>query len=207
MIEISGSHFLSPNKKLRLLSIFLAIHTAPASSQQTIGQKTHLSSSMVNNYIKDLKQKGLIYVIGETSKTQQYYLTSEGKVLLRDLLLSFSAEIVNLYGTVKRDIAKILQTFYEEGIRTVVLFGVADTAEVVHVAIKNTQLIVIGAVDTDKAKQGKLFNGFIVQTPEELKKMRPDAIIITSFAKQEEIYVDIKKLIGEEIKIKKLSDL
>ena len=207
MIRSINSAFLSPTKKSRRLAVLLAIHDAPESSQHSIGKTTRLSSSMVNNYIKRLKEEGLITVSGDTNRTQSYHLTADGQQMLREALLDYSADIVQLYGSVKREIAKILSGYYEEGIRTGVLFGAAETAEVVHLAIKETQLVMIGVVDSDAAKHGKPFNGLIIQAPEEIKRIRPDAVIITSFARQEEIHGYLKKLIGKKIKIKKLSDL
>lgn len=96
---------------------------------------------------------------------------------------------------------------HSEGISKVALFGAAETAEVVYTAIKETPLSVIAVVDNDPKRHGKTFNGFIIKKPEELKKIGADAIVITSFARQEEIHECIRQLLGEEIKVKKLSDL
>ena len=207
MIKQINSQYLSPTTKSRRLSVLLAIHDAPENSQHTIGRNTRLSSSMVNNYIKQLKEEGLITVAGNTNRTQSYHLTSIGQKTLREALLSYSTDIVQLYGSVKREIAKILSGYYDEGIRTVVIFGAAETAEVVHLSIKETQLVMIGVVDSDTTKHGKPFNGIIIRPPEEIKRIRPDAVIITSFARQEEIHRYLNKLVGKKIKIKKLSDL
>jgi predicted transcriptional regulator len=207
MIIPYESNFLSPTKFVRRLSILHVIHDQPDVSQHTIGRMTHLSSSMVNNYIKWLRDEGLIRVEGATNRTQSYHLTSAGNRMLRDSLLSYSAEIVQMYGSVKREMANILNEFYSEGIRTVVLFGAAETAEVVHAALKETDLVMIGVVDSDSQKQGCAFNGFVVKVPEELKKINPDAVVITSFAYQEEIYEDVLTLLGPDVLIKKLSDI
>jgi len=162
---------------------------------------------MVNNYIKCLQDEGTITVNGKTNRTKSYHLTSCGRNELRESLLAYSSEIVQLYSAVKREITQILNEFYQENIRTLVLFGVAETAEVVFAAIKESQLVVIGVVDSDPAKQGKSFNGIIVQEPEKLEEINPDAVVITSFGKQEEIYECIRKLVGDKIKVKKLSDV
>jgi DNA-binding MarR family transcriptional regulator len=207
MIKQVESAFLSPTKKSRRLSVLQAIHDEPESSQHAIGKTTRLSSSMVNNYIKRLKEEGLITISGDTNRTQSYHLTSDGQKDLRQALLHYSADIVQLYGSVKREIARILTGFYREGIRTIVLFGAAETAEVVHLAIKETQLVMIGVVDSDESKHNKPFNGLFVQPPEEIKRIKPDAVIITSFARQEEIFKYLKKIVGKKTKIKKLSDL
>lgn len=206
MISPFNSRFFSPTKAFRRLSVMLSIQDAPSKSQHAIGRETHLSSSMVNNYIKILEQEGYITVSGETNRTQRYYLTVPGRNLLREDFLAYSAEIVRLYGAVKLEISKILQEFYDEGIRTVALFGVAETAEVVNAAIKHTDLVIIGVVDSDVNKQGKPFNGLVIQAPETLARIRPNAVVITSFGKQEEIYALVKGLVHEDVKIKRLSE-
>jgi len=207
MIKPYKSKYLSPTKAFRRLAMLLSIHHSPKASQHQIAKGTHLSSSMVNNYIKLLKQEQLITISGKTNRTQSYHLTDSGVDDLRESLLSYSAEIVQLYASVKLKITQILKGFYNEGIRTIVLFGVAETAEVVHAALKDTRLVMIGVVDSDMVKQGKPFNGLFIQSPDQLKQIRPDAVVITSFARQEEILKNIKKLVGKEIEVKKISDL
>ncbi len=207
MIQASQLKFISPTKAFRLLSVLFSIYKAPDASQHKIAVNSNLSSSMVNNYIKWLKQDGFIHVVGKTNRTQQYHLSESGRVMLRKSLLDYSAEIVRLYGTVKDEIANILNDFYNEGIRTIVLFGVAETAEIVYAAAKRTALVIIGVVDSDDAKQGRIFNGLKIRSPEDIGEIRPDAVVITSFGRQEEIYHQVRALAGDEIKIRKLSDI
>lgn len=207
MIEPFHSRYLLPTKDFRCLSVLFAINESPDISQSDIGSRTNLSSSMVNNYIKDFKQDNLITVTGKTNRSQKYFLTDKGKAMLTRTLLDYSAEIVQLYSAVKHEISHMLNGFYEEGIRTVVLFGAAETAEIVHAAMKATDLVVIGVVDNSTEKQGKLFNGLKVRKPDEIMRIKPDAVVITSFACQEEIYRDLVNLVGDRIRIKKLSTL
>jgi DNA-binding MarR family transcriptional regulator len=207
MIPPFSSEFLTPAIKFRRLSVLLAIHNDPKTSQHKIGRKTHLSSSMVNNYIRTFQREGMITVNGKTNRTQNYYLTKAGHDQLIALLLAYSSEIIRLYSSAKREVAEKLNHFYTEGIGTVVLFGAAETAEVVHTAAKETPLRVTGVVDSDPAKQGTPFNGLLIQHPGALKQIQADAVLITSFAKQAEIYESIRRLIGKHIKVKTLSDL
>lgn len=206
MINALNLRFLSPTKQSRLLSVLYSIYEEPEASQHRIAAKTNLSSSMVNNYIKWLKQEGLIFVIGKTNRTHQYHLTEDGHVMLRQFLLDYSAEIVQLYGTAKNEIANILKKFHNESIRTIVLFGVAETAEIVYAATKQTELEIVGVVDSDEVKQGRIFNGLEIRSPEDIIEIRPDAVIITSFGKQEEIYQQVRT-ISNDIEIRKLSDI
>jgi FlaA1/EpsC-like NDP-sugar epimerase len=162
---------------------------------------------MVNNYIKELHEDRLIKITGHTNRTQRYHLTPSGREVLISSLLSYSSEIIQLYGGAKRQLSKRLQRIHEEGIRTVALFGAAETAEVVLAAIRETPLRVTAVMDSDEAKQGKPLNGLIIQKPESLSRIDVDAVVITSFGRQEEIHDAIRRRVGDEIRVVRLSDL
>jgi DNA-binding MarR family transcriptional regulator len=207
MIEPFNSKFLLPNKLYRRLSVLLAIRNKARISQHKIAELTHLSSSMVNNYMKELQTKGLITMNGKTNRTHSYHLTPVGQAELISLLLQYSSEIIQLYAAAKREVAERIKILCSEGIRKVALFGAAETAEVVHAAAKDLPLEIEAVVDSNPIKQGHRFNGLTIQPPEELKQKKVDAILITSFARQAEIHALIKDLLGEEVKIRTLSDL
>ena len=205
MIEPFVSNFLSPTKAFRRFSVLLAIHHSPDISQQQIGEKTHLSSSMVNNYIKQLKNEGHLRVQGTTNRNQHYYLTATGRRELVESLVQYSGEVIRLYGNAKHEFSRLLGKFHREGIHTVVLFGAAETAEVVCAAMRQTPIRVTGIVDSDPEKQGLAFDRHIIKPPSCLTNLNPDAVIVTSFGQQEEICQTIKALVGDSIPIKRLS--
>ena len=101
MIKPFSSTFLTPTKAFRRLSVLLAIHDSPNRSQHDMARITHLSSSMVNNYIKAFQREGSISVSGESNRTQRYHLTPAGRNELISSLLAYSADLVQLYGTTK----------------------------------------------------------------------------------------------------------
>nr|WP_319492715.1 winged helix-turn-helix transcriptional regulator [uncultured Desulfobacter sp.] len=199
--------YFSPSKEYRRLSILMLIKDMPHSSQHVLAQKSHLSSSMVNIYIKELKQAGLITVSGKTNRTTEYHLTPKGEKKLFQDFISFSSEAVQIYASVKREIIRVLKRYETSGIRTIVLYGASDTAEIVVSAISNTRLVVIGIVDGDAAKQGHIFNGTLIQAPEAISQIDPDAVLITSFARQDEIYNNIESIIDDNIEVLTLTDL
>lgn len=207
MIHVAESKFLTPTKDLRCLSILLAVQGDTGASQHRIAQVARLSSSMVNIYIKELQQENMITITGNTNRTQQYHLTASGKSMLMDLLLSYSAEIIRLYGASKQEIAKRLNEAARGRTCTVALFGAAETAEVVYAAIKHTSYSIAAVVDSDRSKQGKMFNGIPIEPPESLRQSNVDAVVITSFGRQEEIYADIRELLGDTMRVIKLSEL
>ncbi len=211
MLKIFDSQFLAPNKEYKKLALLSTIDSAPDCSQHYLGRVTSLSSSMVNNYIKTFKKEALITVSGETNRSVSYHLTEKGKKFLSSTLLVYSAEVIQIYGTIKRGIEEILKEHYNNGVRNVVFFGVSETAEVVYTALKNTEIEITGVVDSDKNKQGNTFNGLIIEKPENISKLKPDGLLITSFAKQEEIYSIAlnllkKSKLSKNIKIIRISE-
>ncbi len=160
---------------------------------------------MVNNYIKQLTADGLLSVSGNSNRSMTYHLTAKGTDYVSQNFLSFSAEIVQFYAAVKREIIEMLEEDYKEGIRTVVLYGASDTAEIVFSAIQNTELTITGVVDNDKEKRGTLFFGQVIKPPSTINKIRPDALIVTSFARQNEILDTLENQIDPGIRIKLIS--
>ncbi len=207
LIHFYDSSYFSPAKKLRHLSVLLSIHKSPEISQSKIGADTRLSSSMVNNYIKELKKNKLIFVSGSTNRSKSYHLTLLGQNELTESLLLYSSEIVQIYIAAKKEISDILKELCGENITSVVLYGAAETAEIVCAAIKETSLVLLGVVDSNTEKIGKLFNDFTIQSPDKIPEINPDVVLITSYARQDEISKCIVDNLGDTIKIKKLSDL
>ena len=206
MIEPFDIRFLSPTKVFRRLSVLMAIHDDAKTSQHRIASKTNLSSSMVNNYIKAFRKTGLVQITGKTNRSQRYHLTREGERELVTLLLDYSAEIVRLYGNAKRELAERLNGIHQEGIVSVALFGAAETAEIVYAALRESGLTIKGIVDSSPQKQGTRFNGFLIQPPEDLREMDADAVVITSFARQQEIRDRIREILGPNANIKMLTE-
>lgn len=109
MIKQLNSEFLAPTKKLRRLSVLLTIENNSSMSQHAIGKLACLSSAMVNNYIKELQRDGLIIIAGNNNRTQTYHLTDSGKKEFRELLHSYSEELVNIYGNAQHELRQIEQ--------------------------------------------------------------------------------------------------
>ncbi len=200
-----GSKFLQPSKDLRILHVLLEIANQPDLSQHQLARKVKLSSSQVNNYVKELKDRGLVDIKGNTNRTYRYFLTPEGERDKDTALIAYSVDVIQLYGRVKREFAKKIQQVVKEGIRTAVLFGAAETGEVVLVASKETGLKVLGVSDNDPQKHGKRFGDFTVISPLEVERLDPDGVLITSFGRMSEIFESLKFLEKKGITVRGLT--
>lgn len=83
----------------------------------------------------------------------------------------------------------------------IVIYGAGEhTQQMFHCSnIINTQ--VVGIVDQDQNKQGKQIFGFKILSPECIPKLKPNVILISSLAFQNEIYTHLKKFTDNNIEI------
>lgn len=196
--------FFKPNRLLRELLLLIGFEKNPTMSQHDIARVAGISSSMANNYIKNFTAEGFITVHGKTNRTMRYLVSDTGKEHIQSLLSRYTEEVVHLYAFAKQEIEKKLNDLYLSGLQTAVLFGAAETGELVFNAARHTPVEVIGIVDNDINKQHQKFGGLEVMPPQVLEVLRPDAVIITAFGRPEEIYIQIKHLEGEGIAIVRL---
>ncbi|HBR28754.1 MAG TPA: glycosyltransferase [Firmicutes bacterium] len=74
----------------------------------------------------------------------------------------------------------------------VLIYGAGEHTERLLNLISNLQFNIIGLVDQDKNKQGKVLFNLKVFSPEDINKLKPGFIIISSLAHEEEIYKDLE---------------
>lgn len=201
----NGLKFFKFSPLFKRLLILTAIEENPHISQNNLAKEAGLTSSMINNYIRELSQKGMIQVKGNTNRTMTYNLTPKGLKEKMSLLIAYTVETTGLYQDAKQEFAQKLQRIYEEGIHNAVLFGAGETAEILYNASKSLDLEIIGIVDNDPDKQGNLFGNLIIQPPEYIKRISPDGVIIASVGRQDEIYAEINSLNAKGIAIRTIS--
>ena len=196
--------FFKSSPLFKRLLILTALEHNPAISQHTLAHEVGLTSSMINNYIRDLSENRLISVKGTTNRSMSYNLTPKGIREKMSLLVSYNLETTALYMDAKKEFALRLQKIYEEGIHRAVLFGAGETAEIIYNASQSLKLEIIGIVDNDPAKQEKLFGNLIIKAPSCIEELNPDGVIIASVGRQDEIYTQIAVLTNQGIAVKKI---
>ncbi|MGE4195129.1 MAG: winged helix-turn-helix transcriptional regulator [Pseudodesulfovibrio sp.] len=189
---ITNGCYLKPSKSTRVLAILDALSRDSSLSQFELGRRLNLSGAMVNQYLKQLQQEGLVEFLPVNGKSYNYALTEQGRRSRRRMFSDYSSETVRLYSTIKAFVLDKLQQLEVEGSRDLALFGASETCEVVLSAIRGTSFKIMALLDNDTRKQGQLFHGHVVSAPHVLGQVDCDAVVITSFGKQGEIYEQLK---------------
>ena len=201
----NGLKFFKHSPLFKRLLILSAIEKNPFISQSRLAKQVDLTSSMVNNYIREMSHKKNITIKGKTNRTMSYNLTPKGFEEKMSLLIAYTLETTGLYQDAKQEFAQRLQQIYEEGIHNVVLFGASETAEILYNSSKPLDLEIIGIVDNDPDKQGTLFGNLVIQPPDFIERINPDGVIIASVGRQNEIYAQINSLATKGIAIRTIS--
>jgi DNA-binding MarR family transcriptional regulator len=117
----------------------------PRISQKDLGTQVGLAPSMVNNYMKQLCDDGMVHKRGLNNKRTTYHLTDAGCRMLKDLGSQYVAEVLRLYVRLTVD----LHRFRENGISRVMLHGAAEACDAVRQAAEEIGLEVVKAGATD----------------------------------------------------------
>ncbi|MBI9080396.1 MAG: winged helix-turn-helix transcriptional regulator [Pseudodesulfovibrio sp.] len=189
---ITDGLYLKPSKSSRILAILDAVSRDSSLSQFELGRRLNLSGAMVNQYLKQLQADGLVEFLPVNGKSYRYSLTGEGQKSRQRMFSDYSSETVRLYSTIKDFVLARLKGLEDKGIRKLALFGASETCEVVLSALRHSNFQVMILLDNDSEKQGQMFNGHVVSAPHVLDQVDCDAVVITSFGKQGEIYEQLK---------------
>ncbi|QGY38974.1 winged helix-turn-helix transcriptional regulator [Pseudodesulfovibrio cashew] len=189
---ITDGLYLKPSKSTRVLAILEALTRDSSLSQFELGKRLNLSGAMVNQYLKHLQENGLVEFLPVNGKSYRYTLTDQGRQSRREMFSDYSSETVRLYTTIKDFVLERLSPLMAEGKTRLALFGASETCEVVLSALRETDFQIMILLDNDPRKQGQLFNGHVVSAPHVMDQVDCDAVVITSFGKQAEIYEQLK---------------
>lgn len=194
-------NFLQSAPLMNELAILNILNESPRISQSDISKSVNLAASMVNNYIKKFVEQGYLRKQNVTNRDMQYLITDEGDKRRLFLLISYMSEVINLYKISKSEFEKRFRNIIGEGVKKVLFYGAGETGEVAIHAIKSFDIMIMGIVDDDVELLGKDFYGHKIVSYEEIEGLKPDAIIITSFNYQDEIYSRLERFIAKGIKI------
>lgn len=181
--------FLKPTEHLRNLQLLEEISKDSSVSQRKLSQRLGVALGMTNACLKKMINKGLVKAKGINHKRIAYYLTPKGFSEKTKLTYHFLQHTIRYYSNLKNNISAKLSLLSQTGHRRIICYGAGEVLEVTFIILNETdlELLVLGIVDDDKDKQGKKMFGFVVQHPQTIKELKPDAILITSIRYRDKI--------------------
>ena len=164
-------------QEIRTLKILEEIDKDYTQSQRDLSSKLNISLGLVNSFVKRLAKKGYFKITTIPKNRAKYILTPKGAVEKTRLTYQYLHYSFEFYRSARNNLRKHFMKLVEQGVKRVVFYGVSDVAEIAYISLQETSIKMIAIVD-DK-KTGMIFLGHVVKSPDLLKSLSFDKILIT----------------------------
>lgn len=205
-MDIDAYSFLNPSPNLREMTVLRLLTQNPALSQEALARSVGVVPSMVNRYLKDFEDEGLLIKEGENRRNMRYVLSENGKYRLQYLTIAFLSEVAKLYSESRGIFRDVFDYLEKAHYRRLLLYGAGIIGGILVDALKTEGFELIGFVDDSSIKQHDTFRGLRVYAPEEVLQMEYDGVIIASFRHAKRITAKASSLQLKSILIFKIAD-
>ncbi|MBI5049135.1 MAG: winged helix-turn-helix transcriptional regulator [Deltaproteobacteria bacterium] len=160
-------------------------------TQRDLSKRLGIALGLINSYIKNLASKGYITVAAIPKKRYKYYLTPQGFIEKTRMTYHHLQNFTSLYRVARHDFQKLFYNLHKDNIKRVVFCGSDEVAEIAYITLQEFGIELIAVVDTEN--ESKSFLGQSIRPIEDLKIIDYDRVIVASFSKEEELYVELVK--------------
>jgi DNA-binding MarR family transcriptional regulator len=165
------------------LKILDEINRESSITQRTIAGRLNIALGLVNAYIKRLAKKGHIKITKGPMNRVKYALTPEGFTHRVSLTYDYMQSSINFFKDVRQRIDNVYRQMSAAGVRTVLIWGDGEIAEISYISMRGLPLELVGVVDGKS--RDKDFFGHNIYSFEDVSQLIYDAILIASFNKEE----------------------
>lgn len=190
---MSAKNFFKPTQLYKEYMILNMIEKDPNITQRHISTAINIAVSMVNTYIDMYEKEGLLEKEHISTKTVRYHITKKGIERRKFLNIGYLDSAQTLYDSAKENIEAFLYNLSKKGYKDILLYGAGEVAEILlhTITSKNSPINVLAVIDDNLKKQQKyLVNKQIISFKEALD-YKHDAILISSYANNEIIYMNL----------------
>ncbi len=163
--------------RLRTLKLLEAIESGDRVTQRELAQDLNISLGLVNAFLKRLAKKGYFKITTIPKNRVKYLLTPKGMREKSRLTYEYIRYSIGFYREIREILLNLFDRLQEEGVVRIALYGCGEVAELAHLFLQNTSLILAGIFDEEA--DGKNFFGHKVQNSAALAEDGYSYILIT----------------------------
>jgi DNA-binding MarR family transcriptional regulator len=179
----------------RVLELLDVVGQRSDVSQRHLARHMGVALGLANSYLKRCIRKGFIKITEAPANRYLYYLTPKGFSEKSRLTAKYLSTSFEFYREAGRSCEKILRECDERGWRRIVLCGASDLAEIVMLRTLETEIAVIGVIDSADGRQ-KFLGRSVWRT---LKAATPfDCCVLTDLQSPQQTYQQLVNEVGRE---------
>lgn len=174
--------FFMEQNEINTLRILEAFEQDPSQTQRDLAQRLKISLGMVNALTKRLAEKRYLKITNMPKNRMQYLLTPKGMVEKTQLTYQFVLHSMQYYRDARSRLQGIFRDLAAKQKERIFLFGISELAEICYITLQETDIVLAGVIDDDRA--GEQFLGHQIESMTILENINStDAIIITDIDK------------------------
>ncbi len=139
------------------LDTLLELKQNPSLSQRSLAHRLNISLGLTNAIIKNLIHRGLIKAKKDTGRKLLYIITPRGMANVSRLMYSRFQETLHYYHYTKDLLTAYLMKLYQQGEKTINIYGTGQLAEITYYAGISTPLK-LNAIITDNLSKEKFLS-------------------------------------------------
>ena len=137
----------------KYLDTLLELKADSSLSQRSLSRKLNISLGLTNAIIKNLIHRGLIKAKKDTGRKLLYIITPKGMANVSRLMYSRFQETLHYYHYTKDLLTAYLMKLYQQGEKTVNIYGTGQLAEITYYAGISTPLKLNAIINDDPSKE------------------------------------------------------
>ena len=181
------------------LKTLLEIKADSSLTQRSLSRKLNISLGLTNSILQNLIYRGWIKVQKMTGRKILYLITPEGMANVSRLMYSRFQETLHYYHYTKDLLTAYLMKLYQQGEKTINIYGTGQLAEITYYAGISTPLKLNAIITDDPSK--KIFLGhevltlsdFIEKYSQQLSEKSQKELLIISTVNPDKLQQEIKK--------------
>lgn len=180
------------------LDTLLELKENPSLSQRSLSRKLNISLGLTNSILKNLISRGWLKVKKDTGRKLLYIITPKGMANVSRLMYNRFQETFHYYHYAKDLLTAYLIRLYQQGEKTVNIYGTGQLAEITYYAGISTPLKLNAIITDDPSKEKFLgqqtisIANFLTQYSNQ-NNLSSKKIIILSTNNPEKLIKEIKK--------------
>lgn len=189
--------FFNPTAEYKELLLLEHIEQDPDTTQKGMAKAIGSAPSMANMYIEKLEESGYLDRDYKSLKIVRYNITPKGLKRKNYLAITYFHELLKLYNIAEENINKFLVRLENKGYKKILFYGAGEVAQIMLGVIKSKKFIpfkVVGVIDDDEELIGKEVLTYKIMSKDRIKDIDHDAIVITSYAYEDEIKNRLDKI-------------
>ena len=163
----------------RDMSLLNELARSPGTTQRELAKRIGMALGLTNLMLRRLLKKGYVKIAGTKRSRIRYLITPQGILEKSRLTYEFIEYSLALYSRVRRFLREQLAVLAQTGHRRVLLYGTGELAELAFLAVRESDLELVGVVEL--APERERFLGYPVQRVAEVPPDAYDRMLVSSW--------------------------